>query len=390
MFRASKGRPVSKLRSLLLIFLASLLLTGTGWAQSYEEDKQSADQALSNGELATAIAAFQNLIRDYPDRLESYNALGFAYYLDGQFDEAITTFETALQKDPSDDSAKRNLILSGGRRALESSYRHGQERIEALRARFPGHPQLAVLDFYSGKLHYLYGFAGPAFEAWSRVAKARPESGTALFMKAVESRAKGKAADQNRYYQEALAKMPKEEVFRLWGARHLIEAGDAEQAAVLVNPLTEKTLLTPGVALALSRFERMRGRSLQAFDQLRKAEGVPEVLLERALMTSQLGASPEATKKDIQQALDAGGEGAVILLSQEPGAKVYLDGTLIGSPPLGFFPSPGQHEFRIVYEPNPVLVSRFVVPNSGMLVVQSGAKTGTEFDEVPSRSEFLP
>lgn len=379
-----KSFPLPVLLSLLL------LMSGLALAQSYTEEKQKADQALKGGDYAAAILAFQGLLKDYPDRLESYNGLGFAYYLNGEFDEAITTFETALGKNPNDDSAKRNLILAGGRRALESSYRSGLERIGTLKARFPGHPQLAVLDFYTGKLHYLYGFTGPAFDSWDKVAQARPESGTALFMKSVKARLSRDMESQNRFYREALTKMPGEEVFRLWGARHLIEAEKAEEAAVLVAPLAERPTLTPGVAIALSRFERMRGRSLQAFGQLKKAEGVPEVLLERALMTAQLGASPASTKKDVQMALDAGGEGAVILLSNEPGARVYLDGTLLGSPPLGLFPSPGQHEFRVVYTPKPALVSRVQVPSDGMLVIQTGTKTGIELSPVPSRSEFLP
>lgn len=374
----------------LIHLLVYLILVAPTFGQTYPEDKKRADAALAGGDYAGAISAFQALVADYPEEIEAYNALGFAYYLNGEFDEAIATFETALGKAPTDDSAKRNLILTGGRRALESSYRAGLERIATLKSRFPGHPQLAVLDFYSGKLHYLYGFSGPAFEAWLKVARARPDSGTALFMKAVEARYNRDMAGQNRFYQEALSKMPEEEVFRMWGARHLIEAGDPEEAAVLMTPLAERPTLTPGVAIALSRFERMRGRTLQAFEQLKKTESVPEVLLERALMTSQLGASSESTKGDVQQALDAGGEGAVILLSDEPGAKVYLNGTLLGSPPLGLFPSPGEHEFRIVYEPAPSLVSRFVVPQSGMLVIQSGTKTGLELSPVPSRSEFLP
>ncbi len=372
----------------MLLFV--LVLNTTGWAQSYEAQKAAADRALAERDFNSAISQFQSLIKAYPDRLESYNALGFAYYLHGQFDEAITTFETAIAKDPNDDSAKRNLILTGGRRALESSYRNGLERIADLKSRFPGHPQLAVLDFYSGKLHYLYGFSEPAFEAWTKVARARPESGTALFMKAVEAREKGDGKNQNRYYQEALTKMPDEEVFRLWGARFFIEAGDVDQAAVLVTPLSDKSTLSPGVAIAISRFERMRGRTLQAYEQLKKAEPVPEVLLEKALMSSQLGASPQSAKQDVQKALDVGGEGAVILLSGEPGARVYVDGTLLGSPPLGLFPSPGPHEFRIVYHPHPVLITRFSSPTDGMLVIQSGTSTGVELNKTPSRSEFLP
>lgn len=381
---------MDKTLRVIAILLLVLACNNAVLAQSYEEEKQKADAALSQQNYEQAIGMFGDLIKKYPERLETYNALGFAYYLNGQFDEAISTFEQALGKNPNDDSAKRNLILAGGRRALESSYRNGLERIAALKKRFPGHPQLAVLDFYSGKLNYLYGFTGPAFESWEKVAKARPESGTALFMKAVEARARGNAADQNRYYQEALTKMPSEEVFRLWGARHLIEAGQAEQAASLVAPLTEKSVLTPGVAIAISRFERMRGHTLQAFEQLKKTQDVPEVLLEKALMTAQLGASSESVKRDVQKALDVGGEGAVILLSDEPGGRIYLDGTLLGSAPLGLFPSPGQHELRVAFQPQPALVYRFEAPTSGMLLLQSGTKTGIESRSVPSRSEFLP
>lgn len=382
-----KGTAVK--RNLLTIGLALVLWAAAG-AQNYAEDKKKADQALASGNYAQAITVFQQLVATYPDKVEAINALGFAYYLNGEFDEAIATFESALSKDPADDSAKRNLILTGGRRALESSYRAGLERIAQLKTRFPGHPQLAVLDFYSGKLHYLYGFTDPAFEAWQKVARARPDSGTALFMKAVEARNNRDAEGQNRYFREAVSKMPEEEVFRLWGARYLIEAGSPDEASVLTTPISQRPTLTPGVAIAISRFERMRGRSLQAFEQLKKATDVPEVLLEKALMTSQLGASPESTKADLQKALDAGGEGAVILLSDEPGARVYLDGTLLGSPPLGLFPSPGRHEFRIVYQPSPLLVSFFNAPASGMLLVQSGTKTGVELKAAPSRSEFLP
>jgi tetratricopeptide (TPR) repeat protein len=359
-------------------------------AQSYDADKAAADKALASQDFDSAIAAFRKLVADYPDRVEAFNALGFALYLDSQFDEAIVTFESALQISPSDDPAKRNLILAGGRRALESSYRDGLARIEGLKLRFPGHPQLAVLDFYSGKLHYLYGFSAPAFEAWALVARSRPESGTALFLKAVDARARGDAAAQNKLFQAALQQMPTEEVFRLWAARLMIEANDPEQAANLLNPLTERVQLTPGVAIALSRFERMRGRTLQAYDLLKKTAEVPEVLLERALMTQQLGASRETILAELQTALDAGGEGALLVLSDEPGAKVYFDGTLLGSPPLGLFPSAGEHEVRITYDPRPSLLARFRSATEGMLLLQSGTASGLDMRSVPSRGEALP
>ena len=376
-------------RFIILVFLG-LILAQSAVAQGYAEAKAEADKALSTRNLAEAIPAFQKLVSDYPEQVEAYNALGFALYLDGQFDQAIEVFEQALKRAPSDDAARRNLILAGGRRALESSYGSGQDRIRTLYQRFPDHPQLAVLDFYAGKLHYLYGFTNLAFASWERVSRSRPDSGTALFLKAVKARRDRNAPEQNRLFREALKKMPQEEVFRLWAARHLIEGNDNEGAAALLAPLADRRILSPGVAIALSRFERMRGRTLQAFGQLKKASEVPEVLLEKALMTQQLGGSAESTNSQIQDALDAGGERALIVLSDEPGAKVYLDGTLLGSPPLGLFAPEGAHELRMVYSPSPVLVSRFKTPQQGMILFQGGTQTGLDIRKLPSRSEMLP
>lgn len=382
--------PNLTVRALLAWLLLMLCLCSPALSQSYDADKAAADKALAAQDFVTAIAAFRQLVATYPDRVEAHNALGFALYLDGQFDEAIATFEQALQLSPTDDPAKRNIILAGGRRALESSYRDGLARIEGLKLRFPGHPQLAVLDFYSGKLHFLYGFSEPAFQAWAEVARSRPESGTALFLRAVEARAKGDAAAQNKLFQSALQQMPTEEVFRIWAARLMIEANDPEQAATLLSPLIDKPVLTPGVAIALSRFERMRGRTLPAYDLLKKTNAVPEVLLERALMTQQMGASRESVLVDLQQALDAGGEGAMLVLSDEPGAKVYLDGTLLGSPPLGLYPSAGEHELRLLYTPRPALFTRFRPPSEGLILFQSGTRSGLDIRTLPSRSEILP
>ncbi len=370
--------------------LALFCLLGPALAQTYEADKAAADKALAQQDFNTAIAAFRKLVSDYPDKVEAYNALGFALYLNSQFDEAIATFENGLAIAPEDDAARRNLILAGGRRALESSYRDGLSRIDMLKSRFPNHPQLAVLDFYLGKLHYLYGFSEPAFAAWKSVAKSRPDSGTALFLRAVEARALGDAAKQNQLFHKALNQMPTEEVFRLWGARLLIEKDDPEKAAVLLTPLLERPQLTPGVAIALSRFERMRGRTLPAFELLRKTSEVAEVLLERALLTQQMGGSRDSTVAELQKALELGGEGALLVFSDEPGARVYLDGTLLGSPPLGLYPSPGEHEVRVLYKPRPVLYSRFRNSPEGMLLLQAGTSSGLDLRSAPSQGESLP
>lgn len=374
-----------KAKRLLIWLLLSLSLFSIAYGQSYEADKKAGDKALAAQNYSTAIDIFRKLVSDYPNKVEAINALGFALYLNEEFDEAIKSFENALAVAPDDDAAKRNLILAAGRKALDSSYREGLSTIDMLKLRFPGHPQLAILDFYLGKLHFLYGFTHPALEAWKSVARSRPQSGTALFLRAVHANDAGDYASKNKLLGEALKLMPNEEVFRIWGARVFFEANQADQAQKLLAPLEERQALSPGVAIALSRFERMQGQTLAALNLLQKTTQVPEVLLERTLITQQLGASQQAIATELQKALDAGGDGAILLLTDEPGGKVYLDDTLLGSAPIGIYPDRQSHEIRIVFDPYPCLVARVKSPAEGILVLQSGRASG-----IDSKTHALP
>lgn len=367
----------------------TLSLALPAFAQTYPADKKAADHALASGDYQQAITMFRKLVSDYPQQTEAINALGFALYLGGDFDEAMMTFERVLKLSPGDDSATRNLILAGGRRALESSYKDGLARLKALRERFPGHPQLAVLDFYVGKLDFLYGFTDDAFKAWRAVAHLRPKSGTAIFLKAVQAHDRGQATAENQLFNDALKQMPGEEVFRLWKARNLIEKEETAEATALLAPLVARPTLSPGVAIALSRFMRMQGQTLPAYDLLQKTSDVPEVRLERALMTLQLGASRETVAGELQKALDIGGDGAVIVLNDEPGSKVYLDGTLLGSPPLGLYPGDGLHEIDLRSTPHPCLVTRFTAPAQGLLLLQGSRSSGLDRRTLPSRGDVL-
>ena len=113
---------------LICVFIC-LSFTAQLSAQTYLDGKQKADTELSQGNFSSAISSFQKLLVDYPQKLEAYNALGFAYYLNGEFDQAIQTFETALNKTPNDDSIQRNLIFfkaNGSSRAAVTAFsQHG-------------------------------------------------------------------------------------------------------------------------------------------------------------------------------------------------------------------------------------------------------------------------
>lgn len=77
-------------------------------------------------------------------------------------------------------------------------------------------------------------------------------------------------------------------------------------------------------------------------------------------MTLQMGAARGEVLADLQSALDAGGDGAMLILS-DGSQEFQLDGTLLGSP-LGLYPSGGEHEVRVVYQPRPSLLARFRSP----------------------------
>lgn len=61
------------------------------------------------GDIQEAIAVFQAITEDAPERPEPYNNLGFLYALQGQYDKARNALEMAIRNQPTYALAHENL-----------------------------------------------------------------------------------------------------------------------------------------------------------------------------------------------------------------------------------------------------------------------------------------
>ncbi len=72
------------------------------WARVRQED----------GKYQDAIAAYEYVLRYFPEDRAARRQLGRTYYLDGQYEESIKTYESALEIDPEDREAFYHLYLN--------------------------------------------------------------------------------------------------------------------------------------------------------------------------------------------------------------------------------------------------------------------------------------
>ncbi|CAN0406568.1 unnamed protein product, partial [Phaeothamnion confervicola] len=128
-----------------------------------------------------------------------YNALGYAYFLDGRYDRAILVFKQALSYDPKNALAQKNLIVAVGKKALEQTRAlEFQEALSLLRSTesmFADNPQALILRYSIGQLEFYRNKEDQGFAAWKTVAEKLPDSGTAKFMRAHELQDAGKTQE---------------------------------------------------------------------------------------------------------------------------------------------------------------------------------------------------
>jgi Tfp pilus assembly protein PilF len=65
--------------------------------------------ALQRGDLATARAAFEEVVRAVPTSPEGHNSLGWVLFAQGHPDEAISEYRTAIKLKPAFSQARINL-----------------------------------------------------------------------------------------------------------------------------------------------------------------------------------------------------------------------------------------------------------------------------------------
>ncbi|KAF0247466.1 MAG: hypothetical protein FD167_3132, partial [bacterium] len=68
-----------------------------------------ADKLVDNGEINKAISKYQQIIKDNPNLAGAYAGLGYAYIQTEDFDLAVETLKTAIDKDKNDQEAHLNL-----------------------------------------------------------------------------------------------------------------------------------------------------------------------------------------------------------------------------------------------------------------------------------------
>ena len=79
------------------------------------------DQALThfgNDELDDAVAAFSELVEQYPDYIDGPIGLGHAYERQGKYDEAIQAIKKAIEIDPTDPLVYTSLSVCYQRKGM--------------------------------------------------------------------------------------------------------------------------------------------------------------------------------------------------------------------------------------------------------------------------------
>ena len=79
------------------------------------------DQALThfgNDELDAAVAAFSELVEQYPDYIDGAIGLGHAYERQGKYDEAIQAIKKAIEIAPTDPLVYTSLSVCYQRKGM--------------------------------------------------------------------------------------------------------------------------------------------------------------------------------------------------------------------------------------------------------------------------------
>ena len=100
---------------------------GSRLTETSESEKNMAtkaelyDQALThfgNNELEAAVAAFNQLLEQYPDYVDGHIGLGHAYERMGKYDEAIEAIKKAIGVDPTDPLNYTSLSICYQRKGM--------------------------------------------------------------------------------------------------------------------------------------------------------------------------------------------------------------------------------------------------------------------------------
>lgn len=104
----------SHANSVILFLLISSLwpIPGLGQSQATQISLEQAKQELKAGQYNQAEIHLRQIVQDQPQSAEAYFNLGLSLHLQLELDEAIKTYEQAIQLDPTYDRPYTNMGLA--------------------------------------------------------------------------------------------------------------------------------------------------------------------------------------------------------------------------------------------------------------------------------------
>src|SRR5713101_1376369 len=155
------------LRRLLVVFLLPWILLAQNSASQEKRQAAQADEAyakgisaLQQGDVASAQAAFESVVRMAPNSAEGHNSLGWVFLAQEQTDFAIRQFRAALRLKPDFAQAHINLANAFLRKAnTQSALRESREAVRLAPKDSEAHRTLArALDFSRDVNEYFGSF----------------------------------------------------------------------------------------------------------------------------------------------------------------------------------------------------------------------------------------
>lgn len=368
---------------LLWLPLVAALTLAVGAAE-WDTLKAAGDKALAARDYARAVEHFERLVAANPGRAEAYTALGYALYMQGEYQPAVTQFEKALDLNPKDSAAPRNLLLATGPLALERTdltYAQRRKMLDDLESRFPNHPQLPVLRYYRGQLAMLAGDTGRGIEDWEKVARDRPESATARFIQGLRHHKQGRLGDAERLYKAAEERVQNDAVIAFYRALLLADQGRPEEALRLADKASDY----PGLVLGRARFLHEAGRTDEAVREL-EAASLDQAGALLALGSLELGRGNRARARSVYEKALKADDRPVIQIRGESGASLWVDDLPVGRPPAALFVEPGRH--KLLVDDGGKLTTREVEARPGEMIIATAGR-GIQVTSVPASPGLL-
>jgi predicted Zn-dependent protease len=237
--------------------------------------------ALGKGDLTSAQAVGQQLITEFPEFSESWEAMGEALQAAGAYDDASAKYQQALERQSTNVQALRGLIACSYQlKKLEDAKRY----IDDARKKFPNDPAYRELEVQHV---LLYGDPETVLDSVQQAIKQQPDNprnyqiAATAFMKAAEVKGtKGDTDTATKHIsqardilQQAVTRWPDNLQFVSALSDTCVEAGDLPAAEAAVKALADRPKWKdqPGPSIVLAEAYIKAGKTESAEAPLRDA-----------------------------------------------------------------------------------------------------------------------